>query len=458
MSDNNGSFGPQDTEQKVLVSQWERALDFAEYESDTELRAKTPSVTPDIVPRREADPSDYLRPQEKPLVQGAIIFGGLFFAAGAIFWWFGGDSGKPVTKAPSVEPSAIPTQASNQALSEAEAKLALQEQNRQVEKLAAEAKQAKTNPSAKPSPSASAKVPPVAVVKPKIVYKTTPQPKPSPVVVAKAPTSPLPSPQSFIPIGNAQQVQRPERRGRPQRQPLVASEKAFLDSLKPKVKAAPAAPVGDPLIAGQTISVHLMSTVQFTNQGQKDQTAMQVMTDQPLRTSSGGQIPRGSILLFQASVNPQNGSINAISGDAIYNGKTIRIQKGAMSLEVTNKERTTRSPLVAQSVNLREGELATADRNNALLGIASGIGDELTKGSSSVTVGNGSTIINQGNNVPNIWGGALKGASQSVLTDQRQRTQTKASQILSAPPAQSLRGDIPLLLTVTFPAPISIVR
>lgn len=319
MSNNNGNLGSQDTEQKEIVSQWERALDFAEYESDTELKARSPSETPDVVPRHDADPSDFLRPQEKPLVQGAIVFGILSLAAGAIFWWFGGSTEKPVSKAPTVEPTANPTQASDQALSEAEGKLALQEQARQADKLAAEEKLAKTNASSKPSPSAtvSAKASP-PVVKPQIVYRSTPQPKPSPVAVAKVPTTPQPSPQSFIPIGNGQQSQRRERKPRPQRQPL-ASEKDFLASMKkPKSKAAPAAPVGDPLIAGQTISVHLMSTLQFTSQGQKDQTAMQVMIDQPLRTISGGQIPRGSILLFQATVNPQNGAIAAVSGDAIY--------------------------------------------------------------------------------------------------------------------------------------------
>ena len=105
-------------------------------------------------------------------------------------------------------------------------------------------------------------------------------------------------------------------------------------------------------------------------------------------------------------------------------------------------------------VNLKEGELATADRNNALVGIAGGIGDELTKGTANVTVGNGSTIIQQGNNTPNILGGVLKGGSQTILNDQRQRNQTKASQALAAPPIQSLAADTPLLLTVNFPAPI----
>jgi hypothetical protein len=457
MSDNNGSFGPQDTEQKVLVSQWERALDYAEYESDTELRAKSPSETPDIVPRHEADPSDYLRPHEKPFVQGAIIFGGLFLAAGAIFWWFGGDTGKPVAKVPSVEPSVIPTQASDQALSEAEGKLALQEQNRKAEELAAEAKQAKINPSAKPSPSASAKVPPVVKQqKPQIVYRTAPQPKPSPVIVAKAPITAKPSPQTFIPIGNAQQVQRREKRVRPQRQPL-ASEKAFLDSLKSKPKIAPAAPVGDPLIAGGSAGARLMATLQFNSSsqsqnGQAQGQAMQVVLEQALKTRSGSEIPRGSILLFQAVTNSQSGAVTATSGDAMYNGRLIRIPKGAITIQSPNGD-----PLIAKSYRPGMDGLAAADRNNAVLGSVSAVGDELTKGSATTVIGNGSTVVSQ-NNTPNIWGAAAKGAFGGWSADQRQRTQAEATKILAAPPVQILPLNTPFRVTVTFPAPISFAR
>jgi hypothetical protein len=449
MSENNGNFGPQDTEQKVLVSQWERALDYAEYESDTELRSKSPSETPDVVPRHEADPSDYLRPQERPIVQGAIIFGGLFVVAGAIFWWFGGDTGKPVAKVPSVEPSAIQTQASDQALSEAEGKLALQEQNRQAEKLAAEAKQAKVNPSAKPSPSASAKVPPVVKQqKPQIVYKTAPQLKPSPV---------QPSPQSFIPIGNGQQAQRREKRVKQPRQPLVASEKAFLDSLKPKAKAAPAAPVGDPLIAGGSAGARLMATLQFNSSsqsqnGQAQGQPMQVVLEQALKTSSGSEIPRGSILLFQAATNSQSGAVTATSGDAMYNGRLIRIPKGAITIQSPNGD-----PLIAKSYRPGMDGLAAADRNNAILGGVSAVGDELTKGSATTVIGNGSTVVSQ-NNTPNIFGAVAKGAFGGWSTDQRQRTQAEATKLLAAPPVQILPLNTPFRVTVTFPAPISFTR
>jgi hypothetical protein len=304
----------------------------------------------------------------------------------------------------------------------------------------------KAKPITKPSPPI-AKTPPPQT---KIVYRTiTAKPTPvKPVPVKRTLGKPMPPPSSFISLGKGQQPSRQEKQSRPKREPL-ASEKTLLDNLD---RSAPAATAGaDPLKAGQNTSVHLMSTLQFNDRGD---TPLQVMLDRPLVTLGTKQIPAGSIILFQASVNPQNGAITAISGDAVVNGKTVRIQKGAMSLELSNPQRTSRAPLVAQSVNLKEGELATADRNNALVGIAGGIGKELTKGTANVTVGNGSTIIQQGNNSPNIWGGALNGASETILNNQRQRIETKASQALAAPPIQSLAADTPLLLTVTFPAPI----
>ena len=293
----------------------------------------------------------------------------------------------------------------------------------------------------------------------RIVYRTiTPKPAPikpipvkpipvKPISVKRPLGKPMPTPPSFISLGKGQQTPRQAKQSTPKREPL-ASEKNSIDILD---RIAPAATSGaDPLKAGQNTSVHLMSTLQFNDRGD---TPLQVMLDRPLVTLGTKQIPAGSIILFQASVNPQNGAITAVSGDAVVNGKTVRIQKGAMSLEITDRRGTARSPLVAQSVNLKEGELATADRNNALVGIGGAIGKELTKGTASVTVGNGSTIIQQGNNPPNLFGAAL-GSLDSVVSEQRQRVQTKAAQALAAPPIQSLPVDTPLLLTVNFPAPI----
>lgn len=101
--------------------------------------------------------------------------------------------------------------------------------------------------------------------------------------------------------------------------------------------------------------------------------------------------------------------------------------------------------------------LAAADRNNAMLGAASTVGDELTKGSATTVIGNGSTVVSQ-NNSPNILGAVAKGAFGGWSTDQRQRTQNEANKILAAPPVQILPRDTRFLVTVTFPTPISFTR
>jgi hypothetical protein len=312
---------------------------------------------------------------------------------------------------------------------------------------------ASSSPTPKITPSAPvAKATPSPPPKPQIVYRDR-LVKPSSLALRSSP----PSPQSFIPIVNGQQVQRRERKVRPQREPLVASEKALLDSFKPKPKAAPAVPTGDPLIAGNSAGAHLMATLQFNNSdqsqgGQPLGQSMQVVLEQPLKTRNGPGLERGAVLLFQVSSNSQSGAITATSGDALVNGKLVRIQKGAITIQSPNGE-----PLIAKSYRPGMDGLAAADRNNAMLSGVSAVGEELTKGSATTVIGNGSTVVSQ-NNTPNVWGAAARGVFGAWSTDQRQRTQAEATKILAAAPIQILPRDTRLRVTVTFPAPISISR
>jgi hypothetical protein len=179
---------------------------------------------------------------------------------------------------------------------------------------------------------------------------------------------------------------------------------------------------------------------------------MKVALDQPLRMMNGRQIPAGAMVMFSATIDPQNGAIAAVSGDAWHNGKTISIPQGSISIQTANKQ-----PLIATSFKPRTGDLARADTNNALLGAVGQVGEELTKSTASVNVGNGSTIIQQTNN-PNIVGAVLKGGFQTWSTDQRVRTQAEASQILATQPIQYLAQGTPVTLIVDRPATIAIPR
>jgi hypothetical protein len=199
---------------------------------------------------------------------------------------------------------------------------------------------------------------------------------------------------------------------------------------------------------------HLLSPMQ-SNSGKQNSPgaiSMKVALDQPLRMVSGQQIPAGTMVVFSATVDPQNGAIAAVSGDAWHNGRTISIQQGAISIQATNKQ-----PLIATSFKPRMADLGKADVNNALLGAAGQVGDELTKSTASVNVGNGSTIIQQTNN-PNILGAVLKGGFSSWATDQRQRTQTEASQIIATQSIQYLPQGTTVTLTVDSPAQVGIPK
>ncbi len=315
-------------------------------------------------------------------------------------------------------------------------------------------------PVAKPTPAKPVAVPPTAPPKPQIVYKTivktVPVPsKPTPVIVSKPPkASPLPvvrapvvaktPPKSFIPIGGSGSRQPRSPTAKTARKPL-ASENVLLSNSNRRVKR-------DTLIPGTSVVGHLLSPLQSSSgkQNSPGTTSMKVALDQPLRMMSGQQIPAGTMVVFSATVDPQNGAIAAVSGDAWHNGKTISIPQGAISLQATNKQ-----PLIATSFKPRMADLAKADTKNALLGAAGQVGDELTKSTASINVGSSSTIIQQTNN-PNILGAVLKGGFQTWATDQRQRTQTEASQIIATQSIQYLPQGTAVTLTVDSPVQVGI--
>jgi hypothetical protein len=347
----------------------------------------------------------------------------------------------------------------------------------------------KVTPSSSPSPIvAKATPPPPQIIyktvyktlppvktPPRIVYKTFPAPRPVPIPISKTPPSPptkaIPRPiivakapapsktatQSFIPLGSAGAVQRPIRPIRTASRPTLpvrsrsplASENILLGAtVPPKISLLAT------IVPGTTITGHLLSPMQSSggNGSQGRATMIRVALDQPLKTNGGYQIPNGAFISFSATVDPQNGAVAATSGDGWDNGKTISIPPGAISLQSANKQ-----PLVATAFAPKSGDLARADTSNALLGAAGEVGNELTKGTSSINVGNGSTIIQNSSN-PNIVGAVLKGGFQTWATDQRQRTQNNASQILAGQPIQYLAQGTPVTLTVNTPATIRVAQ
>jgi hypothetical protein len=314
----------------------------------------------------------------------------------------------------------------------------------------------KTTTPAKPTPAKPVAVRPTAPPKPQIVYKTVLAPsKPAPIVVSKPPkmtSSPIvrapivakAPPKSFIPIGGSGSRQPRSPTVKTARKPL-ASENALLSNTNRRVKR-------DTLIPGTSVVGHLLSPLQ-SNSGKQNSPgaiSMKVALDQPLRMMSGQQILAGTMVVFSATVDPQNGAIAAVSGDAWHNGKTISIPQGAISLQATNKQ-----PLIATSFKPRMADLAKADTNNALLGAAGQVGDELTKSTASINVGSSSTIIQQ-TNTPNYLGAVLKGGFQNWATDQRQRTQTEASQIIATQSIKYLPQGTAVTLTVDSPAQVGI--
>jgi hypothetical protein len=316
----------------------------------------------------------------------------------------------------------------------------------------------KSSPVIKPTPAKPVAVRPTAPPKPQIVYKTVPAPsKPAPIIISKPPKmTPAPvvraplvakaPPKSFIPIGGSGSRQTRSPTVKTARRPLASENILLSKTSNTQVKQ-------DTLIPGTSVVGHLLSPMQSSSSGSKSApgaTTIKVALDQPLKTIGTQQIPAGAMVIFSATVDPQNGAIASVSGDAWHNGRTISIPPGAISIQAANKQ-----PLIATSFKPRMADLAKADTNNALLGAAGQVGDELTKSTASINVGNGSTIIQQ-TNTPNYLGAVLKGGFQNWATDQRQRTQTEASQIIATQSIQYLSQGTSVTLTVDSPAQVSI--
>jgi hypothetical protein len=288
---------------------------------------------------------------------------------------------------------------------------------------------------------------------PVAVVKTLPRPKTAPrpvVILAKAPTAPPPS---FIPIAGGRRTSvaiRPTTVRVKRRQPL-ASENILLARTLANSTAKTATLIPGTTVTGRSISPLQSSSTAASSPG-KPGVNLRVALDRPLPTAGGDRIPIGAIVTFAATIDPQNGAITAVSGDVWSNGKTISMPPGAIAIQAANDR-----PLIATSFKPRTGDLARADTNNALLGAVGQVGEELTKSTTSINVGNGSTIIQQTNN-PNILGAVLKGGFQTWATDQRQRTQTEVSQINALQPIQYLAQGTPVTLTVARPARIIIPR
>jgi hypothetical protein len=145
-----------------------------------------------------------------------------------------------------------------------------------------------------------------------------------------------------------------------------------------------------------------------------------VRLDAPLKDSAGRVIlpSENTQVIFRFQV--KNGWVVATSETLIVNGQKTNIQ-GLLTMQGAGGQ-----PLIAKSYKPGADELAAADRNLLLWGAVQGAGDAATQSDSTVTVGNGSTIVqNSGNR--NILGGILKGAGTPIVQAQQERARTQVA-------------------------------
>jgi hypothetical protein len=148
-----------------------------------------------------------------------------------------------------------------------------------------------------------------------------------------------------------------------------------------------------------------------------------VRLDAPLKDPSGKTIipSENTQIIFTFEV--KNGWVIGTSRTLIVNNQKTDIE-GLITMQGGGGQ-----PLIAEVYRPGGAEIAAADQNLLLWGAVAGAGEAATQGSTTVTLGNGGTVV-QNSGGQNILGGILKGAGTPYVQAQQERA--KAASLAAA--------------------------
>lgn len=148
-----------------------------------------------------------------------------------------------------------------------------------------------------------------------------------------------------------------------------------------------------------------------------------IRLDAPLKDPSGRLIipSENTQIIFTFEV--RNGWVVATSKTLIVNGQKTDIE-GLLTMQGNSGQ-----PLIAETYRPGAAEVDAADRNLLLWGAVAGAGEAATQGQTTVTLGNGGTVV-QNTGGQNILGGILKGAGTPYVQAQQERA--KAASLAAA--------------------------
>jgi hypothetical protein len=171
-----------------------------------------------------------------------------------------------------------------------------------------------------------------------------------------------------------------------------------------------------------------------------------IKLSQPILGSAGWQVPAGSVIAFDASIDPQNGFITGKSTGIWYQGQALQIPPGALSLQGANG-----SALQAKIINSNSGDIAAAQNGQAFWGAIGGGVDQMTRQDSTTTIGNGVAIATNTGGDRNFLLGAAGGFAKSKVDSEQSNAKEKATKAASMTPIWNLPPGTRVTIAVRPP-------
>jgi hypothetical protein len=148
-------------------------------------------------------------------------------------------------------------------------------------------------------------------------------------------------------------------------------------------------------------------------------------------------LPANAKLLVQVESISKTGRIQLSATTATWeqDGQTkeMTIPPGAIQIRGTQGQ-----PLMAEQFEDKGKELAALDAGQFALSAIRGASSQLIQPNTRVQTGNGSTVITQENQSPNVLAGALQGGTDSLLNTTSERNKRAAEEIRQRPPIRYL--------------------
>jgi hypothetical protein len=161
---------------------------------------------------------------------------------------------------------------------------------------------------------------------------------------------------------------------------------------------------------------------------------------------SGGEtlLPSGTNLVAGITV-ADNGLVQVTGLKAVVNGQEVVIPADSIQIETDQRQ-----PVVAERKQIGTEVIAGNDRTNAILGGLATVGQSLNRQETSTLVSQGAVIQNTGG-PPNVFGAALEGAGNQLITGAATRNNRESQRLDAASPIWTLPTGVNLNVIVVKP-------